>query len=607
MLAVENINYQHKSFKILDTISFDAKAGKMIAIVGPNGAGKSSLLSYIANEIEPNANLIRLKDISLKNWKKEDLPQHKAKFSQHQPTDIPLTVKEVVLMGRYPYFQNSPQQQDIDAVDYWMTKTDINHLKDRDYIHLSGGEKQRVHLARVFVQLENEVNQKLLLLDEPLNNLDVSHQFNLLEILNDFKQKGNLVILVMHDLNLASQFADEVILMNKGKIVYQDSPEKVFRPEIISKIYRFPCTICKNPIDQKPLILFGKKTITMNTLTDLKQQWEDLKANQPKIRIRNAAKELGVSEMEILATQLGDNVTKLKPEFAAILQEIESLGKVMALTRNNECVHERKGIYLNPDFSSPHAQLFVGEDIDMRIFLNHWKTAFAVVEKSEHGERKSLQFFGKDGEAIHKIYLVPQSNVEAFDALVEKYKDEDQQTIPATEIIENNVTEKPDNEIDVEGFQQAWVELKDTHNFFTMLRKFGVTRTQALRLAPTDYHAKQISNEAIVKFLEKSAETQTPIMVFTGNKGNIQIHTGEIKRTMWHENWFNILDPDFNMHLDMSKIASTWIVRKPTEDGIVTAIEVFNDKGEIIVQFFGKRKPGIPELEQWREIVAELN
>ncbi|MDM1063554.1 hemin-degrading factor [Empedobacter falsenii] len=345
----------------------------------------------------------------------------------------------------------------------------------------------------------------------------------------------------------------------------------------------------------------------MNTLTDLKQQWEDLKANQPKIRIRNAAKELGVSEMELLATQLGDNVTKLKPEFAAILQEIESLGKVMALTRNNECVHERKGIYLNPDFSSPHAQLFVGEDIDMRIFLNHWKTAFAVVEKSEHGERKSLQFFGKDGEAIHKIYLVPQSNVEAFDALVEKYKDEDQQTIPATEIIENNVTEKPDNEIDIEGFQQAWVELKDTHNFFMMLRKFGVTRTQALRLAPTDYHAKQISNEAIVQFLEKSAETQTPIMVFTGNKGNIQIHTGEIKRTMWHENWFNILDPDFNMHLDMSKIASTWIVRKPTEDGIVTAIEVFNDKGEIIVQFFGKRKPGIPELEQWREIVAELN
>ncbi|WP_333661760.1 hemin-degrading factor [Chishuiella changwenlii] len=345
----------------------------------------------------------------------------------------------------------------------------------------------------------------------------------------------------------------------------------------------------------------------MNTITDLKKQWDDLKANQPKIRIRNAAKELGVSEMELLATDLGNGVTKLKPEHAAILQEIESLGKVMALTRNNECVHERKGIYLNPDFSSPHAQLFVGEDIDMRIFLTHWKTAFAVIESSEHGERKSLQFFGKDGEAIHKIYLVPQSNTEAFDALVEKYKDADQTTIPATEKVENNVTEKPDSEIDVEGFQQSWIDLKDTHNFFTMLRKYGVTRTQALRLAPTDYHAKQINKDSIVKMLEKAAETETPIMVFTGNKGNIQIHTGNIKRTMWHENWFNILDPDFNMHLDMDKIATSWIVRKPTEDGIVTAIEVFNDKGEIIVQFFGKRKPGIAELEQWREIVAELN
>ena len=607
MLVVDNVNYQYKSFKILEDISFDSDAGRMIAIVGPNGAGKSSLLSYIANEIDPKKNTIQLKNISLKDWKKEDLPQHKAKFSQHQPADIPLTVEEVILMGRYPYFSNSPQKNDVDSVENWMKKTDIFHLKTRDYLHLSGGEKQRVHLARVFAQLENEINQKLILLDEPLNNLDISHQFNLLEILKEFKQKGNLVILVMHDLNLASQFADEIILMDKGKIVMQDRPENVFRPEIISKIYQFPCTICQNPIDQKPLILFGKKQNNMNTTTELKKQWNDLKTNQPKIRIRNAAKELGVSEMELLATSLGENVTKLKPEFAAILQEIESLGKVMALTRNNECVHERKGIYLNPDFSSPHAQLFVGEDIDLRIFLTHWKSAFAVTEASEHGERKSLQFFGKDGEAVHKIYLVPQSNTEAFDSLVDKYKDADQTTVEVTENTTTNTTEKPYTEIDVEGFQQAWIELKDTHNFFMMLRKFGVTRTQALRLAPTDYHAKKVTKEAVVQLLEKASQTETPIMVFTGNKGIIQIHTGNVKRTMWHENWFNILDPDFNLHLDMDKITETWIVRKPTEDGIVTAVEVYNDKGEIIVQFFGKRKPGIPELDAWRDIVAELN
>lgn len=341
--------------------------------------------------------------------------------------------------------------------------------------------------------------------------------------------------------------------------------------------------------------------------TNLKEQFDALKQEQPNIRIRNAAKALNVSEVELLTLSLGNEVTRLKPEFAAILQEIESLGKVMALTRNNECVHERKGVYLNADFSSPHAQLFVGEDIDMRIFLNQWKSAFAVNEPSDKGDRKSLQFFGKDGEAIHKIYLVPQSNQEAFDALVEKYKAEDQTTAEVVEAVAPKVVEeKNDEEIDAEAFKKDWLELKDTHNFFMMLRKHGVTRTQALRLAPTDYHAKKITKEGIVTLLEKAAEKETPIMVFVGNKGNIQIHTGNVKRLMWHGPWYNVLDPDFNMHLDMDKIAETWIVRKPTEDGIVTAVEVFNDQGEIIVQFFGKRKPGIPELQDWQDIVAEI-
>ncbi|WCM41971.1 hemin-degrading factor [Flavobacterium sp. CBA20B-1] len=345
----------------------------------------------------------------------------------------------------------------------------------------------------------------------------------------------------------------------------------------------------------------------MNTTESLKTQWDLLKQEQPHLRIRNAAAQLGVSEMELLATKIDNGVTRLRPEFKEILSEMESLGKVMALTRNDECVHERKGIYLNGDFSNPHAGLFVGEDIDLRIFLSHWKKAFAVTEENARGTSKSIQFFGKDGEAIHKIFLTAESNETAFDALVEKYKSEDQQPYETTEAYTVNLDEKPDNEIDVEGFKQAWIDLKDTHEFFGMLRKFGVSRTQALRLAPSDFHAKQISKDAIVTMLEEVAKEKTPIMVFVGNKGNIQIHTGNIRKTMWHQEWYNIMDPDFNLHLDMSKIAQTWVVRKPTEDGVVTAIEVFNEMGDIIVQFFGKRKPGIPELDVWRTTVEKLN
>lgn len=344
----------------------------------------------------------------------------------------------------------------------------------------------------------------------------------------------------------------------------------------------------------------------MNTTLSLKEQWNQLKKDQPRLRIRNAADALGVSEVELLATRIGEGVTRLNPDFKDILLEIESLGKVMALTRNEECVHERKGIYLNADFSNPHAGLFVGEDIDMRIFWGPWATVYAVTDESPRGTMRSLQFFAKDGDAIHKIYLTKDSNVEAYEALVAKYQSANQNLGESVTPMFVDIDERPDDEIDAKGFQDAWLALKDTHDFFMMMKKFGVTRTQALRLAPDEHHAHRIEKDSIVTMLEEAAKQNLPIMVFTGNKGNIQIHTGEIKRTLWHEGWFNIMDPDFNMHLDMTKIAQTWVVRKPTEDGIVTSIEVFNEMGEIIVQFFGKRKPGIPELTEWRKLVEQV-
>lgn len=344
----------------------------------------------------------------------------------------------------------------------------------------------------------------------------------------------------------------------------------------------------------------------MNTVSSLKSRWEALKAESPNLRIRNVAEKLGVSEAELVALKTGETVTRLKPEFSSILSEIESLGRVMALTRNEECVHERKGVYLNADFSNSHAGLFVGEDIDLRIFLSAWDKAFAVTETSEHGTRKSLQFFGKDGLAIHKIYLTSDSNEAAFDALVTKYTSDNQSQEETTSPVLLNIDEKPDADIDVKGFHDAWINLKDTHEFFGMLKKFGVTRTQALRLAPGKEYAQKAEKEVIVTMLEEAAKQKLPIMVFVGNRGNIQIHTGRVRKTIWHGPWYNVLDPDFNLHLDMSKIAQTWIVRKPTADGIVTSIEAFNEMGDIIVQFFGKRKPGIPELEEWRTLVAKL-
>lgn len=337
----------------------------------------------------------------------------------------------------------------------------------------------------------------------------------------------------------------------------------------------------------------------MEKISTLKNLWEGIKIEQPKLRIRDAAKLLNCSEAELLLTGLGETVTRLREEFREILLSVESLGKVMALTRNAYCVHERKGVYSNVTFSGPMG-LAVNPDIDLRLFMSQWSSAFA---QDENG-RKSLQFFGKNGEAVHKIYMLEESDHEMYAALVLKFTAEDQSPVLLIDEEKPAEAEKEDTAIDVTGFQENWLKLKDTHDFHGMLRKFGVTRTQGLRLAPEGY-ASKITTDSLKNILHRAAATDLPIMVFTGSAGCIQIHTGMVKRLIQTGPWFNVLDPDFNMHLREDAIASVWLVKKPTDDGLITSLEVFDDKGGIIVQFFGKRKPGIPENEDWRLIVNE--
>lgn len=339
--------------------------------------------------------------------------------------------------------------------------------------------------------------------------------------------------------------------------------------------------------------------------TGLQQRFEELMAAAPKTRIRNAAIELGVSEVELLVLRIGDGVTRLRPEFRALMQDVTTLGRVMALSRNDDAVHERKGTYLNPSLTEQHVGLFVGADIDLRIFWGPWNSAFAVIEEAKDGPRRSLQFFAKDGEAIHKIYLIAESDVAAYDALVAKFASDDRSKVQAVKPWPADPEEKPDAEIDAEGFRTEWKAMKDTHDFYGMTRKYHVSRTQSLRLAPEGF-ATRLSNDAMRDLVTTASKSGLPIMVFIGNKGMIQIHTGPVTNLVDVPEWFNVIDPDFNMHVRESAITESWVVRKPSVDGTVTAVECFDQNGKLVVQFFGKRKPGIPELPEWAALVADL-
>ena len=347
-------------------------------------------------------------------------------------------------------------------------------------------------------------------------------------------------------------------------------------------------------------------TLAAETKSNLKEIWKNFKIENPKVRIRDAAKVLGVSEAELLDTETGGNVIRLNDKFSEMLHDLHAFGYVMALTRNEEIVHERKGVYENADTGLPHKMaLFVNPDIDLRIFLSSWHFGFAVTGESPRGTVRSLQFFDTDGTAVHKIFLTDRSDLKAYEDFVEKYRSPSQdapleiKTKPAKPI------DKPDAEIDVEGFRAAWAELKDTHDFFPMLKKFGVGREQALRLAD-DETASAVPPDSFKFVLEKARDRKLPIMVFVGNAGIIQIHTGEVENVVEARGWFNVLDEKFNLHINQDEINSAWVVKKPTADGIVTSLEIFNKTGENVALFFGKRKPGIPEMNEWRALIDEL-
>lgn len=334
--------------------------------------------------------------------------------------------------------------------------------------------------------------------------------------------------------------------------------------------------------------------------TSIREQYNAAKEANPKSRIRDIARIIGKSEADLVAMNVGENNIKLEGDFKEMIKDVTGIGRVMALTRNDNVVHERKGVYNDVSFNGM-VGLVLDPDIDLRLFMMNWKFGFAVNEN----DRKSLQFFDKSGEAVHKIYMLDDSNIDAYDVLVEKYKAAEQTTEITTEAYSADSAELPDSDIDVAAFQEGWLNMKDTHEFFGLIGKHKLKRTQALRLAP-EGHVKQVPNDTVRGILEAAASSNTPVMVFVGSRGCIQIHTGEVKNLVTTGPWYNVLDPEFNMHLREDAIVSSFIVKKPSVDGIVTSLEIFDSKGEMIVQFFGKRKPGIPELESWREIVKNV-
>ncbi|NKD55366.1 MULTISPECIES: hemin-degrading factor [unclassified Haematospirillum] len=337
--------------------------------------------------------------------------------------------------------------------------------------------------------------------------------------------------------------------------------------------------------------------------TDLQHAWASLASGTARRYARDLAADLGSTEAQLVAAGCGHDVVRLDADWAELIQALPALGPVKVITRNNAVVHEKTGAFGNINISGGSGVVYNG-GIDLRLFLGRWHHGFSVKTENQRGIRRSLQFFDLDGTAVHKVFLTADGNVDAWARLTEQYRSDNQSTelnvVPA-----RTPVERPDDQIDVEGLRAHWSALRDVHHFHDMLREFGVDRLQAMRLVGPDL-ALQTSTDALRRTLDMAVNQKAPLMVFVGSAGCIQIHTGTIQRVMEKDGWLNIMDPDFNLHVRSEEIAGTWVVRKPSINGIITTLELYDTQGRNVAILCGKRHGQEPEREDWRAIVKSL-
>lgn len=339
---------------------------------------------------------------------------------------------------------------------------------------------------------------------------------------------------------------------------------------------------------------------------DLRQAYLDARA-AGATRHRDIAVSFGVTEGMLLDAHVGApngglQAQRLKRDFPRLLSELSRAGELMALTRNPHCVHERTGVYEHVSAQGEPGRemgLALGDEIDLRLFYSQWAHGYAVRE----GEQQSLQFFDAQGVAVHKVFTRPATQMAAWQALRVSWSDLDAPAPQWRAVPEPAAATAVD--VDETAFRTGWAALRDTHEFFGLLRRHGLKRIDAMKLAAPEF-AQPVDLHAARVVLQGAAANGTPIMVFVGNPGVIQIHGGPVQRIAVMGPWLNVLDPRFNLHLREDAIAQAWAVRKPTVDGLVSSLELYAHDGELIAQFFGQRKPGQPERCAWRQLLDGL-
>lgn len=331
------------------------------------------------------------------------------------------------------------------------------------------------------------------------------------------------------------------------------------------------------------------------------ENYQQAKEANPGKYARDLAGILNISEAELAHLRVSHDAGRLEVDARTLLAALENMGVTKSITRNDYAVHEQLGRYENQHLNG-HAGLILNpRALDLRLFLQHWVHIFCMTERHTQGDRYSIQFFDAAGNAVHKVYTTDETDMAAWNALMAQYLSEENPQLEITRVQKTQDAAQPQTaDVDAE-----WRAMTDVHQFFQLLRRNNLSRQQAFRAVGDDL-AYRVDNGSLTQILEATRDGKNEIMIFVGNLGCVQIFTGEIEQVRPHNEWINIFNSRFTLHLIESAIAESWVTRKPTKDGFVTSLELFAADGTQIAQLYGQRTEGQPEQQQWSEQIAAL-
>lgn len=310
----------------------------------------------------------------------------------------------------------------------------------------------------------------------------------------------------------------------------------------------------------------------------------------------------GASEVEQLARNGAVQAVAIDPDWSDLIAQAPQLGRVRTVARNAHAIHKSWGEYGGLRGGTA-VGLVINGGIDLRMFYRAWKYAYVVEAPSAGGTRLSLEIFDENGAAVQKVFPETAKGQELLRTWASCHGHD--AGTPAVSPQAPAALGRPDAEIDGQSLLDEWQDLKDVHHFRAMIERHGASRTQALRLARGRF-ATAVEGNALQHALGAAHEGAVPIMVFLANRGIVQIHSGPVGPAERADGWLHLVDPGFHLHVRETGIAESWVVSKPTADGPVTSLELYDAAGEQILQIFGVRQEGTRENPAWQALANGL-